>query len=466
MTNKPQYIGIFPSNALQQYQRIWCALSETYPVSFVDYLSSTNDLDAAIFLNHTDSSIFKLHSELAHALIIKPVQQSSSETQPGQIAFTHSLLLDPLFRGRNLHHQPFDLLCSVTPVDGDDIIASIGDNILWLARKSNNTTVHHVAVPLPILNSKQYFADFIVKDNFISSLPLIHFVQTVAKYAGWQRPPIQACLMFDDPNLHAMRYGYVDFPQIALHARKHNYHVSFATIPFDGWYVNRKVASLFFENTQYLSLLIHGNNHIARELGTRDEDFLLRNLAQALRRIDSIELHSGLTIPRVMAAPHGACSEVACNIMHRLGFCGATVSRGSLFHANPNKHWSESFGLKPYEIINGLPVAPRFRISADCIAQATLNAFLGQTIIPTGHHEDLANGFDLLSQVAETINGLNKTAWVNADVFFHSSIPVQNAVDHQLICPPTFAAWPITRRVLKEALDRSPSWLRHSLGKA
>jgi hypothetical protein len=65
--------------------------------------------------------------------------------------------------------------------------------------------------------------------------------------------------MLDDPNLHWRTYGYVDYAQIAAHAKIHNYHMSFAMIPLDTWYVHKPTALLFQQNRNQISLLFHGS---------------------------------------------------------------------------------------------------------------------------------------------------------------------------------------------------------------
>ena len=151
-------------------------------------------------------------------------------------------------------------------------------------------------------------------------LPLILFLRTLTEDQRWEQPPLQACFMFDDPNLHWRTYGFVDFAQIAAHAQMHNYHVCFATIPLDTWFVHKPTALLFQQYRDQLSLLIHGNDHIAQELARpySDEE-LNRNLRQALRRIDEFERRSGVEVSKVMAPPHGACSESTLGEMAHLG---------------------------------------------------------------------------------------------------------------------------------------------------
>jgi hypothetical protein len=219
--------------------------------------------------------------------------------------------------------------------------------------------------------------------------------------------------MFDDPNLHWKSYGHVNYPQLLHHAKSHNYHVSIATVPMDGWFTHRATAALFRNNPDRLSLLIHGNNHTHRELAQvlSDEDRLALG-AQALLRTTSLEHASGLCVPRVMAAPHGACSKAMAAVLLRLGFEAACISRGSIMAHNRDHAWSKTVGLHPAEFLgNGLPIIPRFGLAPTCHTEVLLASFLGQPIIPVGHHHEIAGGLDLLQQLAEFINSLGDVQW-------------------------------------------------------
>src|SRR3712207_7699471 len=50
---------------------------------------------------------------------------------------------------------------------------------------------------------------------------------------GWTPAPLRAAIMFDDPNLHWKSYGYIIYPELVEHAKEHNYHAVFATVPLD-----------------------------------------------------------------------------------------------------------------------------------------------------------------------------------------------------------------------------------------
>src|SRR5258706_1519091 len=127
---------------------------------------------------------------------------------------------------------------------------------------------------------------------------------------------MRACFMFDGPNLHWGSYGYIPYRELAKLAHARNFHVALATVPLDSWYVHRSTAALFRANTQRLSLLFHGNDHLRSELGQdRDRNASVGLLAQSLKRIAGAERRSGLSFSRVMAPPHGACKPEILDAM-------------------------------------------------------------------------------------------------------------------------------------------------------
>ena len=65
---------------------------------------------------------------------------------------------------------------------------------------------------------------------------------------GWTLPPPRASFVIDDPNLHWPSYGYLDYRELVAHAPQHGYHVGLATVPLDGWLIDRRAAALVARN--------------------------------------------------------------------------------------------------------------------------------------------------------------------------------------------------------------------------
>ncbi len=249
-------------------------------------------------------------------------------------------------------------------------------------------------------------------------------------------PPLRACFVFDDPNLHWRRYGFINFQELAKHAEKEMYHVAFATIPLDTWFSHQSTVRLFRENTKCLSLLIHGNDHVHYELAGRLSQAQRGNLlCSAIRRIERFERRTGLDVSRVMVPPHGACSEGMLGELPKWGFDYACISHGSLRAHNPTKAWTEELGYRPAELVKGCPILPRWGLAADAELSILLAAFLKQAIVLRGHHGDLRDGPEFLDGLAGVINGLGDVKWSNMAELGHGSYRSRIEGDALVITP-------------------------------
>jgi hypothetical protein len=282
---------------------------------------------------------------------------------------------------------------------------------IWGVGGPRHCRHHFVAWDIPALPESGSVCEWFDGDRFLALLPLLTFLREITEDGSWEPPPLQACLMFDDPNLHWPRYGYIDFAEIIAGAKREHYHVCIATIPLDAWFVHNRVSKMFREHPDRISLLMHGNDHTSAELAANTDEEQSRLAQQALTRIERMELRSGLAVSRVMAPPHGACSEAMLARMALAGYEAASISRGSLRHHNPSASWAHTVGMRTCDVIRDLPVLPRFRLSSHCHNSILVAAILRQPIIAVGHHYDLADGIDLLADLARFINGLGDVGW-------------------------------------------------------
>jgi hypothetical protein len=267
---------------------------------------------------------------------------------------------------------------------------------------------------LPNIPAGGGLIDVLNGKRFLEILPLLHWLRDICAGSLFHGPPLRACFIFDDPNLHWPSYGYINFRRIAAHAAKENYHVAFATIPLDTWFTHAATARVFGTNARQISLAIHGNNHLKQELARNYTPMARMSLlAQATHRIERFENKAGLTVCRVMVPPHGACSEAMLAELAQSGFEAACISHGSLHAHNQDRLWTKTLGFLPSEWIQGCPVLPRWGMAVDTTNTILLAAFLGQPIILRGHHQDLKNGIELLAELASFINRLGPVSWSN-----------------------------------------------------
>jgi hypothetical protein len=301
------------------------------------------------------------------------------------------------------------------------VLASVDGRPAWTMIESGNGSIQSVGVNLPVLGPRESFRQHFLISKWFRLLPLFHFLRSETKSIGWRRSEPQACFIIDDPNLHATRYGYVDFEALVQHARSHGYHAAIATVPLDTWHVNRKAASVFRENAEHISILIHGINHTKNELASSDDPSeMQRQLAIGLERIDDFERRSGISVCKVMVPPHGALSVAVANTMGTLAYEAGCVSYGSLLHWNPNAKWAPDFGFAPGQFLgpSGFPVVHRVTLDE---VDVRLCAFLDHPIVITSHHYDLSSGMEKFQNLSRIINSFGPISWTNLRVISRSN---------------------------------------------
>jgi hypothetical protein len=331
------------------------------------------------------------------------------------IEFSQTAALPSILSGRRITSDEIAGVMALPQTLGQmTVVASKKGHPVWAIHELERRSHFVVSLPIPELSAGQLLSHYFNEKDFLRLLPLIVFVRALTEDPRWEPPPLQACFMVDDPNLHWRTYGFVDFREISEHAKLHGYHMSFATIPQDAWYVHEATASLFRNSREQLSLLIHGNDHISQEFGRPYSDAdVNRKLRQALRRVERLERRSGVRVARVMAPPHGACTEATLRGMARLGFESACISRGSLKRHNPNAEWLHTVGMRPADIICGLPVFPRFPFTSGCQNRILIAALLDQPIIARGHHQDFEGGLQLFADLSSFVNSFGRVHWAD-----------------------------------------------------
>jgi hypothetical protein len=396
------------------HRRLFELFADLYPVDFVSWSQeSLTPCDGVILLDATAQEIATLSAHGLSCLAVSKAEGPMIAVEKGLAKFGKTALVDGYFCGQTMTEEGIREFSPLRIRDGDEVVCSLESQPYWLVRDSGLVPASVVALGPEEFSEKTTVYDRFNRRFWLRLLPFFHFLKQLTQDVNWTPPPLRACLMFDDPNLHWKSYGFIDFAKLARHARESNYHAAFAMVPLDGWFVHSAAASLLQENQRHLSLLMHGNNHTKAEFGSaHSADTFTRSLAQAIRRIEHFERRSGLSVARVMAPPYGAFREIVADVMANLGYEAACVSRASLTSWNKEKNWPSFFGHSVAEFVGaGAPVIPRHVMAYGHEGSYRLAAFLNQPIIPHGHHQDCAGGFDLLAHVASEINSLGEVIW-------------------------------------------------------
>ena len=399
-------LGVVATQLTPALQRLFAALEKVFPIRF----EQTNSIDRKRFAGVVaiDRELLGDTAGAVPRLVLCP----GARTHGRQTVVSLSEdvgLARPLRRAR----IPEEAVASApAPALADPVrvLASAEGKPIWWQSGEGHEALCVSAYPPAELREGEALRDHLRSGCFMTLLPLLHFIGLLLGEQASTLPCLRASIVIDDPNLHWPTYGYLEYAELIDHACKHGYHVALATVPLDGWLVNRRAASLVRENPSAMSLLMHGNDHVARELGRLNDHNAEPAIAQGLRRIAALEHRSGVMVDRVMAPPHGACSEPALRAMFRLGIEAACISRPYPWRDDLPAPTSLA-GWRPAEMVaGGLPVLSRYALSLPR-EDLVFRALLGQPLILYGHHQDFSDGLDLLAQAAGEINGLGEVRW-------------------------------------------------------
>lgn len=260
-------------------------------------------------------------------------------------------------------------------------------------------------------------------ESFLDTLPVMAFARSALGGRGWARPTQQASCIVDDPNLRGPRYGHLDFRDAVQIARERPFHLAVGFVPLDYGTTSPTMARFFREHTQELSLLIHGNDHIRRELA-RDVavDRADRSVRQALARMGRHEAATGVSCAPVMTPPHGACTRPW---VRALGAAGYTAVVATATHPYTDRPEDEGAG-ELHEFfcgemsLFGFPVILRFP-AVGHRNRWLFAAWLGKPLIIYAHHGDFAGGAEELLAGVDFINQRVAPQWASIAEVVHDN---------------------------------------------
>lgn len=408
-------VGVVPPAALSRAAGLLEALGEAFPAIRFEGREpdELGGIEAVVELGGEGGARAAAASGIPALALLGPEASAGSSTE---VALGDAGGLDRRLRGRTLADAHLGLPTPATVPPGGEVLATGPTGPLWIRDGRLDVAVLE---PAELARGEQLRMR-LRGGRFLALLPLIELLRAVEGGEGWQPPPPRAAFLLDDPNLHRPSYGFVDLGALADHGDRHGYHLALAMVPLDGWFAHSKAAALVRERDP-LSLLIHGNDHLAQELG-RANGNALAIAAQAQRRIEAFERRSGVSVSRVMAPPHEACSEAIADALPRTGFEAITMTRPFPWLARSADQWlaetphSRLTGWHPADVApSGLPVLQRHPLRGDghSPGEVVLRAYLDQPLILYGHQEDLADGLDRLAESAADVNRLGPVRWAS-----------------------------------------------------
>jgi hypothetical protein len=409
-------VGVHPGAELRRRPRLFAALAAAFPdVSFeAREASETAGLDALVELGGECEARRAAAAGLRSLAALAPESDSGSATG---VSFAAETGLERRLQGQVLPDRHLDGVAALGQGPSTEVLASVDGAPVWIREGQLDL----VAVAPTELSEEEPLRDRVGRERSLALLPLLELLRELTAETAWQAPPLRATFLLDDPNLHWPTYGYLSLPHLGRHAAEHGYHLALAMVPLDARFAHPKATRLLREQDG-VSLCVHGNDHFGGELGrVREQDEALALAAQALRRIEAFEQRTGVPVSRVMVPPHEECSQAMTSALARTGFAAITMTRPFPWLSPPPQHWLTAdgsdralAGWQPADITpSGLPVLLRHPLADDHFspAELALRAYLDQPLILYGHHDDLADGLDVLAERGATVNRLGPVQW-------------------------------------------------------
>ncbi|GEM_PF-5123786 len=402
----PVAINVSPSEKADEFSWVFTNLEQIFPVSFRKIHASSLAESGIVFQASTDFS-----GPYPSRCLVFVQSLGSSSPASQQIHFHDTQLADERIRGRTLVEK---YLSAIAPLGvSGETIASVNGNPVWV-HKFESSQLDIVSLPSTVAPEKRMLADNFQQHHFFFLLSIIHFVYRVLKGSGWIPPPLRGSFIIDDPNLRHETYGFFDARKIVALAREHNFHFSVATPPVDLNIASDRVVSFFRENHQLISLCIHGNDHLHRELlrgYSKDEAHAL--LREMLGRVSGFEHRTGLKVAPVVVFPNEMCSREMLAAMQHFDIDAVTASRPKpwLHTDSWTEFLEENDSLLcsfPAEFVEGfMPLIRRTQILDNIV----FRAFMNQPLVFYFHHTDFSDGFEKIISGARLINSLGSVQW-------------------------------------------------------
>ncbi len=415
--------AVTPAADLEKRRLLFSSLGSALGVAFVEHPHEQGRKPDGIILFRKERTPVP-EGAIPSMVILAPQTAASPLTQ--QVVLADSPLLGPLLSGALLSERLAAPLSPIPWNDGDIVLAHAEGRPVWVRERQNSTGTEVVSTSVQELSPEEILKDRLSDGKAFGLLPLIHFVRSVLGQRGYTPPGLRATFIVDDPNLRTFSYGCIHFPTLVTLARTHNFHVALATIPLDMWWISMAMKKFAREESRRISLAIHGNNHLHRELNRPvqfNEDLDL--VGQALRRVGGFERRFGIPVSRVMVPPHGMCSRAMLGALRALGLDAVCVSRPTPWvpHRSPREILDGNLLQRwhPADGVDGMAILHRQKTLEDF----RFNALLGQPLILYFHHNDFAPGYDWLCDLARTINRFGDVRWESLGEITRSNYDVR-----------------------------------------
>jgi len=248
---------------------------------------------------------------------------------------------------------------------------------------------------------------------FSRLLPAAMFLRTAFKDRCWHGKNRFANFIIDDPPLKRS-YGYLNYQNLLTQMDRCQFASTIAFIPWNYRRTDNRVAQLFRERTDRLSLCVHGCDHTTAEFSSAGLAILNSKVQLASARMKSLERGNGLSYSKIMVFPQGRFSTEALTALKANNYLAAVNSSPSPADSGAYGSLTIADFLTPAVTRHGgFPVFVR-RYPAG-LEQFAFDLFFGKPLLAVEHHAYFKDGGASLGEFITRINSFKELQWTGLD---------------------------------------------------
>lgn len=203
-------IGVSPPEEFEARRGPFLALTSLFPVEFCkSERDSYPELDGLILFNGNRDAGLRAAAAGIRCQVVLGADAGYVHCESGNVDFGRTTNLHPCFHHRNFVDRDVKEFVPVLLLDSEEPVAFKEGHIVWAYRPGPGAGIDLLAVPPSRLADSEYLLEYFQPGRFLRLLPLLNFLRELTEDIAWTVPPLRACIMLDDPNLHRRSYGYI-----------------------------------------------------------------------------------------------------------------------------------------------------------------------------------------------------------------------------------------------------------------
>jgi hypothetical protein len=297
-------------------------------------------------------------------------------------------------------------------------LVSIGDMPFWIAIKQKFCTIFLLACSA-IADVQELVTSIDPSNYFSRLLPAAMFIRWVFKGRCWHAAQSFGNLIIDDPPLKRS-YGFLNYWNLLSQMDRCQFASTIAFIPWNYRRTDNRVAQLFRERPDRLSLCVHGCDHTAAEFSSTDLAILNSKVQLASARMNRLQRWNSLSYSKTMVFPQGRFSIDALTSLKANNYLAAVNSSPLPAYSGANGSLALADFLTPAVTrYGGFPVFVR-RYPAGS-EQFAFDLFFGKPLLAVEHQGYFKDGGASLEEFVTRMNSFRRLQWTGLDVILKTS---------------------------------------------